>query len=354
MAKTTATDHLSLAADYQTLIEHLKARIQASQVRAVVAVNQELIALYWRIGQDIIEAQQKHAWGDKVLEQIAQDLKSAFPGVEGFSRANLYRMRAFYLAYADQPEFVAQAGRQLPWGQNVLLLQQLKTPQERLWYAQQTLAAGWSRQVLEAQIRSGAYQRQGQAITNFKATLPPLQSDLAQQLLKDPYNFDFLTLAADAQERALEQGLLDHLKHFLLELGIGFALVGNQYHLEVGGQDFYIDLLFYHLKLRAFVVIELKARDFQSSDVGQVLGYVGAVDDLLRHPDDAATIGLILCKGKNGIMAEYVLRGVKAPIGIAGYITADALPNNLTSNLPTVAQLEAELARLPTADKDKD
>ncbi len=336
--------------EYTAFIHHLKTRIQQTQVRAALAVNQELIGLYWGIGQEIVEAQTRHAWGDKVLEQIAEDLKSAFPEVTGFSRRNLYRMRQFYLAYHEQNQIVPQAVAQLPWGQNVILLEKLKTAQERLWYAQQTLVHGWSRSILELQIRSKLHERQGKAITNFKATLPPLQSDLAQQILKDPYHFDFLTLGTDAQERALERGLLEHLKHFLLELGVGFALVGSQYHLEVGGEDFYIDLLFYHLKLRAFVVIELKARDFQSADVGQVLGYVGAVDDLLRHKDDAPSIGLILCKGKNRVMAEYVLRGVQAPIGVAEFITADALPDHLETDLPTVAQLEAELSRLEGDD----
>jgi predicted nuclease of restriction endonuclease-like (RecB) superfamily len=335
--------------DYAVFIQHLKTRIQQTQVRAALAVNHELIGLYWGIGQDVVEAQTRHAWGDKVLERIAEDLKSAYPEVTGFSRRNLYRMRQFYLAYHEQNPIVPQPVAQLPWGQNVILLEKLKTIEERLWYAQQTLENGWSRSILELQIRSKLHERQGKAITNFAATLPPAQSDLAQQLLKDPYNFDFLTLGTDAQERALERGLLEHLKHFLLELGVGFALVGSQYHLEIGGEDFYIDLLFYHLKLRAFVVIELKARDFQTADVGQVLGYVGAVDDLLRHESDAPTIGLILCKGKNRVMAEYVLRGVQAPIGLADFVTA-ALPDDFETDLPTVAQLEAELSKLEGHD----
>jgi predicted nuclease of restriction endonuclease-like (RecB) superfamily len=335
--------------DYAVFIHHLKTRIQQTQVRAALAVNHELIGLYWGIGQAIVEAQTRHAWGDKVLERIAEDLKVAFTGMAGFSRTNLYRIRAFYIAYSSESAIVPQAVGQLPWGQNVILLEKLKTIEERLWYAQQTLENGWSRSILELQIRSKLHERQGKAITNFAATLPPAQSDLAQQLLKDPYNFDFLTLGTDAQERALERGLLEHLKHFLLELGVGFALVGNQYHLEIGGEDFYIDLLFYHLKLRAFVVIELKARDFQTADVGQVLGYVGAVDDLLRHESDAPTIGLILCKGKNRVMAEYVLRGVQAPIGLADFVTA-ALPDDFKTDLPTVAQLEAELSKLEDND----
>jgi predicted nuclease of restriction endonuclease-like (RecB) superfamily len=329
---------------YEEFLANLKSRIGQSQTRAAFAVSHELILLYWQIGQDIVKAQTEYAWGDKVLQQIAIDLKAAFPGVEGFSRTNLYRMRAFFLAYRDNPEIVPQLAGQIPWMHNAILLEKLKTIEERVWYAKKILEYGWSRSILELQISSKLHEREGKAVTNFASTLPPLQSDLASQILKDPYNFDFLTLGADAHERALESGLLEHLKSFMLELGVGFALVGSQYHLEIGGQDFYIDLLFYHLKLRAFVVIELKARDFEAADVGQVLGYVGAVDDLLRHAQDAPTIGLILCKGKNGIIAEYVLRGVSAPIGIADFTTQ--LPTNLETDLPTIAQLEAELARL--------
>jgi predicted nuclease of restriction endonuclease-like (RecB) superfamily len=332
---------------YENFLRDLKLRIQQTQVRAALAVSHELIALYWQIGKDVTQAQSQYAWGDKVLERIAADLKQAFPGIEGFSKANLYRMRGFYIAYSGESEFVAQAVRQIPWGHNIVLLQKLKTIEQRVWYAQQTLEHGWSRSILELQIRSGLFLRQGKAITNFAATLPPLQSDLAQQILKDPFNFDFLTLGADAHERALEQGLVEHLKSFMLELGVGFAFVGSQYHLEIDGADYYIDLLFYHLKLRAFVVIELKARDFQPGDVGQVLLYVGAINDRLRHPSDAPTIGLILCKGKHGAAAEYVLQGVNAPLGIADYITS--LPDDLETDLPTVAQLEAELERLGDA-----
>jgi predicted nuclease of restriction endonuclease-like (RecB) superfamily len=234
---------------------------------------------------------------------------------------------------------------QIPWGHNVVLLEKVKNLDERFWYVQQTLENGWSRPILELQIQGKLYQRQGRALTNFAATLPPPQSDLAQQILKDPYHFDFLTLGKDAHEQSLERGLLEHLTKFLLELGVGFALVGSQYPLEID-ETYYIDLLFYHLKLRAFVVIELKAREVQPADVAQVLGYVGAVNDLLRHPNDAPTIGLILGKGKKKTMVEYVLQNVKAPIGIADYITSEALPKDLEADLPTVEQLEAELARL--------
>jgi predicted nuclease of restriction endonuclease-like (RecB) superfamily len=335
---------MTLADPYQLFIASLKTRIQQSQTRAALAVSRELIELYWHIGKEIIRAQKEYNWGDKVLEQVSKDLQAAMPDIAGFSKRNLERMRALYLAYPAENQFAAQAVPQIPWGHQVVILQKIKDPAQRLWYANQTIENGWSRSILELQIQSKLFERSGKAVNNFAATLPPLQSDLAQQILKDPYNFDFLTLGADANERALESGLLEYLKKFMLELGVGFALVGSQYHLEIGGQDFYIDLLFYHLKLRAFVVIELKARDFQPADVGQVLAYVGAVDDLLRHPQDAPSIGLILCKGKNGNLAEYVLRGVSTPIGIADFVTT--LPTDLASDLPTVAQLEAELAKL--------
>ncbi len=336
---------------YEVFIKELKHYIQQTQVRVAMTVGREVSQLYWQVGQKFVLAQQQHQWGDKILEQVAADLKTAFPGVQGFSKANLYRMRAFFLAYQDQNSIVAQAVRQLPWGHNVVLLQKIKNPNERLWYAQQILEFGMSRSILELQIQNGLYHRQGKALTNFSTTLPPLQSDLAQQILKDPYNFDFLTLGQDAHELSLERGLLEHLKLFLLELGVGFAFVGSQYHLEVGAEDFYIDLLFYHLKLRAFIVIELKAREVKPADIAQVMGYVAVVDEQLRHESDASTIGLVLGKGKKSVMAEYVLKNVKAPIGIAEYFTAETLPNDLEADLPSVELLEAELAKLGGLDE---
>jgi predicted nuclease of restriction endonuclease-like (RecB) superfamily len=234
---------------------------------------------------------------------------------------------------------------EIPWGHNALLIQKLKDPAERLWYARKTIEHGWSRSILDHQIDSGVYRRQGKAVTNFERTLPPAQSDLAQQVLKDPYNFDFLTLGEDARERHLERGLLEHIRQFLLELGVGFAFVGSQVHLEVGGEDFYIDLLFYHLKLRAFVVIDLKTTPFQPEFAGKMNFYLSAVDDLLRHPDDQPSLGLILCKAGSQVVAEYALRDLAKPVGISSYVTRliETLPQELQSSLPTVADLEAEL-----------
>ncbi|MGI4788587.1 MAG: PDDEXK nuclease domain-containing protein [Janthinobacterium lividum] len=244
---------------YDDFLRELKARIRTAQVKAALAVNRELVLLYWQIGHDLVTRQQTQGWGNDVIGRLAGDLATAFPGIEGFSPRNLYRMRAFHLAYPDESQFVTQAVSQIPWGHSIVLLQKLKDNAERLWYAQQTTEHGWSRAILVHQIESDLYRRQGQALTNFSQTLPSPQSDLAQQLLKDPYNFDFLTLGKDAHERDLESGLLDNIRQFLLELGAGFAFVSSQYHLEVGGKDFYLDLLFYHLTLRCFVVVDLKS-----------------------------------------------------------------------------------------------
>jgi predicted nuclease of restriction endonuclease-like (RecB) superfamily len=252
-------------------------------------------------------------------------------------------MRGLYLPYRQRPEVVPQLVAQLPWGHNILLLEKIKDDSERDWYMRQTIEHGWSRNVLVHQIESKLYDRQGKAQSNFTRTLPTPQSDLAQQLLKDPYNFDFLTLGDDAHERDLERGLLDHIRSFLLELGVGFAFVGSQYHLEIGDRDFYIDLLFYHLKLRCFVVIDLKMTEFEPEFTGKMNFYLSAVDDLLRHPEDAPSIGLILCKSRNNVIVEYTLRDTGKPIGISAYELTRSLPEKLQGNLPTIEELENEL-----------
>ena len=356
----------SLPTGYPALLEELKGRIRTAQLKAAISVNRELIALYWHIGKSIVDRQQAEGWGKSVVDRLAADLQRAFPGLEGFSPRNIWRMRAFYLAWTGRnlaqpareserkllPQAASESKSQslpqpvaeIPWGHNIWLLEKVKDPVERLWYAQQTLLHGWSRAVLVLQIESGLFKRQGRAITNFKATLPPPQSDLAQQVLKDPYNFDFLTLAGDAHERQLEEGLLAHLRKFLLELGAGFSFVGQQVHLEVGGEDFYIDLLFYHLRLRCFVIIDLKMKPFKPEFAGKMNFYLSAVDDILRHKDDQPSIGLILCKEKNRVVAEYALRDTKKPIGVSAFRLTESLPDPLKGSLPTVEQLEAELA----------
>jgi predicted nuclease of restriction endonuclease-like (RecB) superfamily len=328
---------------YQDLLSLLKGRIRTAQVRAAAAVNQELVLLYWGIGKEILNRQKAEGWGAKVIDQIAKDLHREFPGMQGFSPRNLKYMRAFAEAWPDEA-IVQQAAAQLPWFHNCILLDKVKNTNERLWYIQQAIEHGWSRNVLVLRIESGLYRRQGKAVTNFRATLPPPQSDLAQQLLKDPYNFDFLTLTSDAHERDLEQGLLGHLRSFLIELGVGFAFVGSQVPLEVGGEDFKLDLLFYHLKLRCYVVIDLKMTPFKPEYAGKMNFYLAVVDDMLRHPDDKPSIGLILCKSKNGIVAEYALRDIAKPLGISEFRHLEKLPEQLKGTLPTIEEIEAELA----------
>jgi len=337
-------DLISASKSYQDLLAHLKSQIRTAQVRAAVAVNQELVLLYWGIGKEILTRQQDDGWGTRVIERLAKDLRSEFPDMQGLSPRNLKYMRALAEAWPD--EAIVQAPlAQITWYHNLTLLEKVKSSEERLWYAEQTVRNGWSRNVLVMQIESGLFRRQGKAITNFQATLPAPQSDLAQQLIKDPYNFDFLTLAKAAQERDLEHGLLAHLRQFLIELGVGFAFVGSQVPLEVGGEDFKLDLLFYHLKLRCFVVIDLKMGAFKPEYAGKMNFYLSAIDDMLRHPDDKPSIGLILCKAKNGIVAEYALRDIGKPLGISEFQHLEKLPEQLKGTLPTIEEIEAELGK---------
>ncbi len=348
-----SNDQTSIAEGYDDFLRDLKERIRSAQVRAVLAVNRELVLLYWLLGRDILQRQQQQGWGAKVIERLSADLRSSFPEMKGFSPRNLKYMRAFAEAYLEE-SFVQQVVAQIPWGHNVRLLDLVKDPTERLWYAQQTIQYGWSRNILVHQIESGLYRRQGKATTNFDRTLPQPQSELAQQLLKDPYNFDFLSLGKDALERDLERALIDHIRDFLLELGVGFAFVGSQYHLEVGGQDFYIDLLFYHLRLRCYVVVDLKMSDFQPEFSGKMNFYLSATDDLLRHPDDQPSIGIILCKSKNQAIAEYALRDLNKPIGVSAYQLQSALPEQLKSSLPTIEELEDVLETVSMEATDKE
>ena len=338
--KTTAL--IQTPADYADWLTALKNRIYQAQQRSTLAVNQELILLYWQIGKDILARQSEQGWGAKVIEQLAHDLRNAFPEMKGFSRSNLLYMRAFADAWPDV-QTVQQAVGQLPWGHNLVLLTKLKQADERLAYARKTLEMGWSRNVLIMQIETRLLERQGMAITNFEQRLPKPQSDLARESLKDPYRFDFLGLGNEAQEREIERALIRHVTEFLLELGAGFAFVGQQVHLEVGGDDFFIDLLFYHLKLRCYVVIELKAGDFKPEHLGQLSFYLTAVDRQIKDPQDQATIGLLLCKSKNKVVAEYALSDKTQPMGIAEYKLAESLPETLKTNLPSIEQIEREL-----------
>ena len=345
----------NLPPGYGPFLEELKARIQAARVKAALSVNRELIALYWYVGKSIVERQRAAGWGKAIVERLAADLQKAFPGMEGFSPRNVWRMRAFYQAWTEEvkklPRSVAEADGQnlpqpvaeIPWGHNVWLLEKVKDPAERLWYVRHALLHGWSRPVLVHQIETDLYRRQGKAVTNFEITLPPPQSDLAQQTLKDPYVFDFLTLAEDAHERELERGLVEHIRKFLIELGVGFAFVGSQYHLEVEGEDFYLDLLFYHLRLRCFVAIDLKMEPFKPEFAGKMNFYLSAVDAQLRHSGDHPSIGIILCKTQKRLIAEYALRNTKTPIGVSEYKLTRVVPRDLKFSLPSIRELEKEL-----------
>ncbi|MGE3954042.1 MAG: YhcG family protein [Parachlamydiales bacterium] len=349
MSKTQCSE---IPTKYPALFEELKQRIQRAQVKAALAVNRELIQLYWDIGREIVKQQQVQSWGAGVIDRLSRDLQATFPGIKGFSRSNIFRMRAFYLSC----EIVAQTARQLdehgppaafvsiPWWHNVLLVEKVTLPEERLWYACQVLENGWSRSLLAIHIASKLYHRQGSAISNFAITLPPPQSDFAQEALKDPYSFDFLTLTDTFLERELEQGLIDHIQKFLQELGAGFSFVGRQYPIVVDGEDYYLDLLFYHLKLRCYCVVDLKSSGFKPEYAGKMNFYLSAVDDLLKHPDDQPSIGMILCKEKKKLTVEYALRYCHAPIGVSSYEIKllETVPDNLKGSLPSMEELEQE------------
>ncbi len=327
--------------DYVQLLDTLKERIRTSRLRAALAVNEELILLYWEIGRDILDRQDSAGWGAKIVDRLSADLKHDFPEMTGFSPRNLKYMRALAEAFPNR-EIVQQVIAQLPWGHAITLVEAVKDRTQRIWYGKQAREHGWSRKVLAFQIGSDLFARQGKALTNFERTLPTPQSDLAQALIKDPYSFDFLGLGPDVLERELERSLLDHLRALILELGKGFAFVGSQYHLEVAGQDNYLDLLFYHLQLRCFVVVELKIEEFKPEFAGKMNFYLSAVDDLLRHTDDAPTIGIILCQGKNAVVVEYALRDSVKPMAVAGYTLSTALPAPLQAALPTAEDLARE------------
>lgn len=338
------TNGLAIAPEgYSDWLVDLKSRIHSAQQRATLAVNRELVLLYWQIGDDILARQAKQGWGAKVIDRLARDLRAAFPEMKGFSPRNLKYMRAFAEAWQDS-EFVQQAAAQLPWGHNLVLLDKLPGPETRRWYAAQAIKHNWSRNVLVIQIEARLLERSGNAVSNFESHLPKPQSDLARESLKDPYRFDFLSLSADAHERDIESALIKHVTDFLLELGAGFAFVGRQMRLNVGGDEFFVDLLFYHLKLRCYVVIELKAGRFKPEHLGQLGFYLAAVDAQFRLPQDGPTIGLLLCKSKNKIVAEYALRDNVRPIGVAEYQLVESLPAELQTSLPSIEQIERELA----------
>jgi|SRR5579872_3730294 len=330
---------------YAETLNALKERIRIAQVKASLAINEKLVELYWDIGKTIVEKQKEEGWGAKVIERMAKDLKSAFPRMKGLSPRNILYMKQFAEAY---PNFSIsqQAAAKIPWGHNMVLIDRLKNLKERLWYAHKTIENGWSRDVLESWIDSDLYSRQGKAITNFKSTMPKAQSDLANQILKDPYHFDFLEIQEEADERAIEDGLVAHMQKLLTELGIGFAFIGRQYKIEVDGEEFLIDLLFYHYRLRRFVVVELKNTAFKPEYAGKMAFYLAAVNAALKHPDDEPAIGMILCRKGKRLVIEYALSETKKSIGVATYKTrlVESLPKDLKASLPSIEQIETELS----------
>jgi len=329
---------------YIALRDSIIKRIKETRLRFVIQANTEMIELYWNIGHDILRRQESEGWGAKVIDRLSVDLKEEFPDMDGFSARNLGSMKRFASVWPD-PQILQQAVAKLQWRSILTLLAKVKDNSDREWYAQRALEYGWSSNVLNHMIDMRLIERKGKAVTNFLGALPPGDSDMAEQAFKDPYLFDFIGTAQMRREAEVERALVDHMEKFLLELGHGFAFVGRQVHLEVGGDDFYIDLLFYHMKLRCYVVVELKIRDFEPGDVSQLNMYQNIVDDILRHPDDKPTIGLLLVKGKNRTVVEYSLSGYTNPIGVADWRNeiAAAVPDDLKSSLPTIEEIEREM-----------
>jgi len=361
--------------NYSALLSEVKTRIHSAQIKAALSANAEMILLYWDIGRILNRLQEEQGWGAAVTARLANDIRNELPDVKGFSERNLKFMIQFYNEYGldktigkravsqlqgstsigKQPvsqlkntdhvkaELMKQRVSQIPWGHNILLMQKIKDKEIRSWYIGQIIVNGWSRDILSLMIKNNLHLRQGETTNNFSKTLPDQQSDLIKETQKDPYIFDFITIAQPFTERELETELVKHVEKFLLELGAGFAFVGRQYKLTVSDQDFYLDLLFYHLKARCFIVIELKRGDFKPEYAGKINFYCSAVDDLIKHPADKPTIGLILCQTKDKVMAEYALRGMDKPIGISEFELTRSLPENLLSSLPTIEEIENEL-----------
>jgi len=346
--------------EYKNWLTELKNRLLTVQLKAAVTVNKQLLEFYWQLGADIVTKQNESQWGDGLIKQLSHDLMTEFPEMKGFSVSNLKYMRQWYSFYSehhrvigqqpvgqlpepDKPDFIQQITA-IPWGHNVAIIAKCKTPHEALYYVENTRIHNWSRAVLIHQIESALWEREGKAITNFSTTLPAPQSDLAKQTLKDPYIFDFLALTKEHNERDLELGLVKHITSFLLELGAGFAYIGRQVQLQVGERSFFPDLLFYHTRLHCYVVVELKTVDFEPEHAGKLNFYIKAVDEQLRKDGDQPTIGILLCKSKDKLVAEYALSDIHKPIGVSEYHLTQSLPENLQTSLPTVEEIEAELA----------
>ena len=330
-------------ADYLDTIHEIKATIKKAQYKATLKVNSELLLLYYHIGQAI---NRHKVWGNKFIENLSRDLRLEYPDAKGYSVRNLKYMAKFAETYPDK-EFVQQVVAQIPWGHNVVIMDKVFTEDERTWYLKECAENGWSRNVLVHQIESNLYARQATAdkISNFENRLPAPQSELATQMMKDPYIFDFIPFKADMLERDIEKAMVTDVTKLLLELGAGFAFLGNQYHLNVGGEDFYLDLLFYNLKLRCYVVIELKTGDFKPEYAGKLNFYLSAVDNILKTEQDAPTIGLLLCKSKNDLIAEYALRDINKPIGVSEYRITDEIPEKFRQQLPSIEDIKNRIGK---------
>jgi predicted nuclease of restriction endonuclease-like (RecB) superfamily len=333
--------------EYQTFLQNIKTQVQQAQLKAVMAVNKELILLYWHIGKEILKRQETEGWGTGVIERLSADLHATFPQMRGFSARNLGYMKVFAKTYPDET-ILQTLSAKLTWSHNIALLDKVRDEKERLWYMQKAIEHGWSLSILEIQIETKLFHRQGKALTNFQITLPALDSDLAQYVLKDPYVFDFITTGEESKERNLQEALIANIRRFLLELGTGFTFVGSDYHIVVGGDDFYLDLLFYHLTLHCYVVIELKTVEFKPEHAGKLNFYLTAVDKQIKSSDDKPSIGILLCKGKNRIKVEYALNDMKKPIGVASCTTA--LPEELQDKLPNIKELEERLEKIAVKD----
>lgn len=329
------------ASEYLETVEQIKAEIQAAQYKAAVSVNQEMILLYHSIGQVI---NSHKVWGNRFIDSLAKDIKLAFPNAKGYSVRNLKYMAKFAMTYPDR-QFVQTVSAQIPWSHNVAILDKIKDPDQRIWYISKTAENGWSHSVLIHQIESGLYERQAIAekVSNFELRLPSPQSELAVQTMKDPYIFDFIPFKEDMIERDIERALVQDVTKLLLELGTGFAFLGNQYCINVGGDDFYIDLLFYNLNLRCYVVIELKTGDFKPEYAGQLNFYLSAVDGILKADQDNPSIGLLLCKSKNDLVAEYSLKDMSKPIGVSEYRITSDLPIELEKQLPSIEDIQKHI-----------
>lgn len=336
----------SLNGEYKEWLTSIKSRIASAQIKIATEANTELIKLYYEIGEQISHKEKETKWGSSFIDRFSDDLKKDFPGISGFSAKNLRYCRAFYSFYGNSPIWQQPVAKlepeifQIPWGHNIMIFTKAESIEEALFYVKQTITNGWSRDVLAMQIKSRLHGRAGKSATNFTRTLPPPQSDLAQQTLKDPYTFDFMEMTVPYNERDVERQLVSHITKFLLELGKGFAFIGNQYHIEVGGVDYFIDMLFYHTQLKCYVVVELKNKKFIPEYAGKLNFYLSAVDSLIKQENDNPTIGLLLCRDKNNIEVEFALRDIQKPMGVSEYILAESLPDHLKGALPTAKEME--------------